>query len=601
MGRGALPSSVRLAVTRPVRPYSLAAAAAALLAVAPPAACQPAERVSKDAGAAPAPAAAAPALPLKYAPRPTAAAITAADLMSRLYAFADDSMAGREAGTPANLKGAEFIAREARRLGLRPAGEGGTYYQDLPFVRRTAAADARLTVDGASIDAADFAVALSRGTPRAWAGTAPAIYGGTAAEPRVTREQAAGRVVVLRMATLAVQRLSAQGPLAGAAAVVYAGPDQLGADVRALAATPALAMAAGSGEPGTAAAATLPPQLFVTRAVAERMLGAPLDGVAPGAAGRPVTGLVRFEEARVPARNVIAVLPGSDPRLAAEYVALGAHNDHVGYARRPVDHDSLKAANTLRRAAYVAEDPTGAEALDAAALARVAARVRAAAPVDVAALRRARPARPDSIHNGADDDGSGSMALLEIAENLSAMRVRPRRSVLFVWHTAEEKGLLGARWYVDHPTVPRDAIVAQLNIDMIGRGRREDVATGGPDYVGIVGSRRLSRELGDTAAALARRAGVRLDYALDADGHPQNIYCRSDHYHYARYGIPIAFFFTGLHGDYHQVTDEPQYIDYPHYARITRYIRDLAVRVADLDHRVVVDQPKPDPNGECRQ
>jgi Zn-dependent M28 family amino/carboxypeptidase len=281
-------------------------------------------------------------------------------------------------------------------------------------------------------------------------------------------------------------------------------------------------------------------------------------------------------------------------------VALGAHNDHVGYARRPVDHDSLKVANAQRRAAYVALDTAGGEALDRAAAQQVADRVRGMT-VNVDSLRRVRPARPDSINNGADDDGSGSMALLEIAENLAAARARPKRSVLFVWHTAEEKGLLGSRWYADHPTVSRDSIVAQLNIDMIGRGGREDVATGGPDYVGIVGSRRLSTELGGLAAEEGRRAGLRLDYALDADGHPQNIYCRSDHYNYARYGIPIAFFFTGLHGDYHQVTDEPQYIDYPHYARITNYVRDLAVRLADLDHRVVVDRPKPDPNGECRQ
>jgi Zn-dependent M28 family amino/carboxypeptidase len=221
--------------------------------------------------------------------------------------------------------------------------------------------------------------------------------------------------------------------------------------------------------------------------------------------------------------------------------------------------------------------------------------------VNVDSLRRLRPARLDSINNGADDDGSGSMALLEIAENLAAARVRPKRSILFVWHTAEEKGLLGSRWYADNPTVARDSIVAQVNIDMIGRGRREDVATGGPDYVGVVGSRRLSTELGELTDQLGRRAGLRLDYALDANGHPQNIYCRSDHYNYARYGIPIVFFFTGLHGDYHQVTDEPQYIDYPHYARITNFVRDLTVRVADLDHRVRVDQPKPDPNGDCRQ
>ncbi len=600
-----------------IRSRSLAGRAALLVAAAAaPAAAQPsAAPVTKDATAptapttparpasvagaraAAAPTVAAPAgtLPLKYDPRPTVAAITAGDLMSRLYAFADDSMMGREAGTEGNLKGAAFLARELRRLGLRPAGEGGTYFQDLPFVRRTAAPGARLVVDGAAVDSADFVVALGRGTPRAFDGSAAAVFGGTPAESPLTREQVAGKVVVLRMETLAPQRLSAQGVLAGAAAVVYAGPDRIAPELRALISTPAMAMAAqGAG------AATIPPQLYVTRAVAERMLGGRLDAVAPGAAGKAVSGSVRFAEAPAPARNVVAVLPGSDPALRGQYVALGAHNDHVGYARRAVDHDSLKAANAQRRAAYIAVDTAGSEALDLAGQARAAELARGAA-VNVDSLRRLRPARPDSINNGADDDGSGSMALLEIAENLAAARTKPKRSLLFVWHTGEEKGLLGSRWYSDHPTVPRDSIVAQLNIDMIGRGRREDVATGGPDYVGIVGSRRLSTELGDLAADLARRDGVRLDYALDANGHPQNIYCRSDHYNYARYGIPIAFFFTGLHGDYHQVTDEPQYIDYPHYARITNYVRDLTVRVADLGHRVAVDKPKPDPNGECRQ
>ncbi|MGH7591541.1 MAG: M28 family peptidase, partial [Gemmatimonadales bacterium] len=95
--------------------------------------------------------------------------------------------------------------------------------------------------------------------------------------------------------------------------------------------------------------------------------------------------------------------------------------------------------------------------------------------------------------------------------------------------------------------------------------------------------------------------GLDFDYSLDANGHPMNIYCRSDHYSYARYGIPIIFFTTGGHSDYHQVTDEAEYIDYPHMARVDNYIEDLAVHVADLDHRPVVDQPKPDPHGACRQ
>ncbi len=91
------------------------------------------------------------------------------------------------------------------------------------------------------------------------------------------------------------------------------------------------------------------------------------------------------------------------------------------------------------------------------------------------------------------------------------------------------------------------------------------------------------------------------DYAFDANGHPENIYCRSDHYEYARYGIPIVFFTTGLHQDYHQLSDEPQYIDYEHMARVDQLVYDIAVRVADLDHRVVVDKPKPDPHGRCQQ
>jgi Zn-dependent M28 family amino/carboxypeptidase len=145
--------------------------------------------------------------------------------------------------------------------------------------------------------------------------------------------------------------------------------------------------------------------------------------------------------------------------------------------------------------------------------------------------------------------------------------------------------------------------VAQINIDMVGRGAATDLRAGSESYLQLVGSRRLSTELGDLTEAVNKAQAVpfTLDYAFDANGHPENIYCRSDHYNYARYGIPVVFMTTGLHGDYHQVTDEPQYIDYPHMARVGRLVFDLTNRVADLDHRPVVDKPKPDPNGACRQ
>ena len=181
--------------------------------------------------------------------------------------------------------------------------------------------------------------------------------------------------------------------------------------------------------------------------------------------------------------------------------------------------------------------------------------------------------------------------------------MKPRRSLLFVWHTAEEAGLYGAEYFTDHPTVSRDSVVAQLNIDMIGRGGADDLPGGGPDYVQLLGSRRLSTEFGNLIEDVNKSPsnGLKLDYTYDANGHPEQYYCRSDHYQYARYGIPIVFMSTGGHPDYHQVTDEPQYIDYPHLTKVVSFLADVGERVANLDHRVVVDKPKPDPNGQCVQ
>ena len=151
--------------------------------------------------------------------------------------------------------------------------------------------------------------------------------------------------------------------------------------------------------------------------------------------------------------------------------------------------------------------------------------------------------------------------------------------------------------------MPRDSIVAQLNIDMIGRGEPDDIAGGGPGYLQVIGSRRLSTELGDMVETVNRELApsFRFDYSYDADGHPDNYYCRSDHYMYARFGIPITFFTTGNHRDYHQLTDEIQYIDFPKMARVADLVRDIAVHAADLDHRLVVDKPKPDPEAACKQ
>ena len=334
-----------------------------------------------------------------------------------------------------------------------------------------------------------------------------------------------------------------------------------------------------------------PLRINVTRSAALRLLGADPASAAPGAAGRTAHLDILFAETRWPVRNVVATVQGTDRNLRGEYVAIGAHTDHVGFTTRPVDHDSLRAFNKVMR-------PRGLNDPMTTPTPEQWTQIRALRD----SLSKLHPARIDSISNGADDDGSGSVALLEMAEFLSR-KSRPKRSVVLVWHAAEEDGLLGSRYYTDHPTVPRDSIVAQLNMDMVGRGRASDHVGGGPQYLRLIGSRRLSTELGDIVERVNTegRAGYVFDYTFDAPGHPQNSYCRSDHANYARFGIPIVFFGTGVQADYHMVTDEPQYVDYVHMARNANFIKDVAFAVGNLDHRVVVDKPKPDPKVPCRQ
>jgi hypothetical protein len=377
-----------------------------------------------------------------------------------------------------------------------------------------------------------------------------------------------------------------------AAAVVVASLDAMPEAVRQQLSqgTPTLRTAAG-GPP--AGAPQLPAFWYSTRAMSEAMLGGPLAGARAGAAGRTVRGTLNWREESAPGRNVIAVLPGRDPALRGQYVAIGAHSDHVGFLiGTSYDHDSLRAAHLVVR-------PQGAEG--SARPASEADLRRINATLD--SLRRTRPARRDSIFNGADDDASGSMAMLEIAEVLATSPTRPRRSVLFVWHTGEELGLFGAQYFTDNPTVPRDSIVAQINVDMIGRGGVRDLPGGGPAYLQLIGSRRLSTELGDLVEAINRRRArpFSFDYQYDQPGHPQQFYCRSDHYMYARYGIPVVFMSTGGHVDYHMVTDEPEYIDYDKLRDVTQFIHDVAVEIGNRPARLVVDKPRPDPRGQCVQ
>jgi hypothetical protein len=531
-------------------------------------------------------------------PGATVTAITPEDLRRRLFIIAHDSMMGRETGSEGNFKTAAYVAAEFQRLGLEPAGENGTYFQTVPFWRAAPDPASRLSVGGVSLQfGRDFVPANWLAPPRTL-DNVRVIFGGHATDmqTQITPEQAAGKVVVLDVPVReAAGRVALDPPhFSGAALVVGVQLDEVAPEVLAR-------VRDGRPAADTTRIPSRVPVIWVNHRAAELLLGANPSTLAIGTEGKAtVSGFV--DVARKPiafaARNVVAILRGSDPVLRNQYVALTAHNDHVGFDHAPVDHDSIRAVLRVIR-------PMGADS-----------RPREPTPAEwtrinriIDSLRKVNRPRLDSIRNGADDDGSGTVSILEIAEAMARSGVRPRRSILFVNHTAEEVGLIGSRWYASHSTVPIDSIVGEIDQDMVGRGLPDDfpidgTGAGSPTYLEVIGAKRISREFGDSLEAANARQPVPFvfDYRYDAPGHPLNYYCRADHYSYARYGIPAVAFSRGEHLDYHQVTDEPQYISYPDLARVSKMVYDGAMAIANMSHAPRREVPKPaNPNAQCRQ
>jgi Zn-dependent M28 family amino/carboxypeptidase len=219
----------------------------------------------------------------------------------------------------------------------------------------------------------------------------------------------------------------------------------------------------------------------------------------------------RITKQTKPTENVVGLLEGTDPLLKAEVIVLTAHYDHVGIG------------------------PNGA------------------------------------IYHGADDDGSGTSVLLEIAEAFSLNPTRPKRSILFMAVTAEEKGLLGSQYYVQNPIVPLAKTIANVNMDMVGRVDAKYQAQKREDYVYVIGSDKISAAFDSLLKAGNRESeNLLLDYTYNDDADPNQFYRRSDHYNFARNGIPVAFFFTGVHEDYHRPTDTVDKILFDKTARIAR-------------------------------
>jgi peptidase M28-like protein len=252
---------------------------------------------------------------------------------------------------------------------------------------------------------------------------------------------------------------------------------------------------------------------------------------------------VKVKSEPLSTQNVVGVFEGSDPVLKNEYVALGAHYDHVGIGT---------------------------------------------------------PVNGDAIYNGADDDGSGTTALLAMAEALTKAATKPKRSILFVWHTGEERGLWGSRYFTDNPTVSLDKVVTQINIDMIGRSKKEgdtnvlnrDLA--GPSEIFVIGSKMMSTELGELVERVNQQyQNLTYNYRYDDPGDPNRFFFRSDHYNYARKGIPIVFFFDGEHEDYHRPGDEVAKIDFPKMEKVARTIYLTLWEVANRPERPKVDKQLP--------
>lgn len=197
------------------------------------------------------------------------------------------------------------------------------------------------------------------------------------------------------------------------------------------------------------------------------------------------------------------------------------------------------------------------------------------------------------VYNGADDDGSGTVAVMEIAKAFQAAKKSgkgPKRSVLFLHVTGEEHGLFGSEYYTDNPVFPLANTVVDLNIDMIGR---DDPENRGKQYVYVIGSEMLSSQLKlINEEANKRTNNLELNYKYDDPNDPQRLYYRSDHYNFAKNNVPVAFFFDGIHEDYHKPTDDVEKIDYDLLAKRTQLVFATAWEIANRPDRIIVDKNK---------
>jgi len=469
--------------------------------------------------------------------RPTGAeTITPNDLYARIGFLADDALLGRDTPSQGLDVAAAYIVSEYRKLGLEPAGENGTFYQRYPFpLRAIDTAAVRFgTVDAARKDqrlvyGTDFYAQPVSARPGAAMGQAALVYVGKLGEkglPAGNYSKTVPMVLVPGAMTrdwrTEVSRATRAAEAARAPAVVLVLDQSIpDSTFQQLAQRSKVAQRALLNEKEI-------PVFYLTNRAARTVATRAGVDLARATGATPLAGIEAhfaapakvLDDRRPP--NVVAVLPGSDPALKDEYVVLSAHMDHVGVGR---------------------------------------------------------PVNGDSIYNGADDDASGTAGLLEVAEAMASLPERPRRSVVFLHVSGEEKGLLGSRWYSDHPTIPLEKIVANVNVDMIGRNSPDSVVVIGKDY----------SSLGKVVNAVGARHPELKLVAADDIWPDERFFFRSDHFNFARKEVPALFFFTGVHEDYHRPSDEVDKIDTDKAARVSRMIFYTVRDIANADQRPVWD------------
>lgn len=483
-------------------------------------------------------------------PKPFAATITTDDLKKHLYIVAGAEMQGRETATEGQRKAAAYIENQFKALGLLP-GNKSNFQLDFP-VFQDSLIDASIEVNGKRFEInKDFIINLSQASNGTLL-SSEVVFAGFGISDSTRNDykdiNVQGKIVLVMQ--------SPPPPPSGGTRALGRIRFNLFSIIRDAQKNGAVAVLLAQNAPVNRGIPykkgplyqegykknILPNSFIISEEITKAILGADYDAVKEAAKNgniQPKTYQanvkldIKKDVNELSSSNVIGYLEGSDKK--DEYVFITAHYDHLG-----IRNDTL-------------------------------------------------------IYYGADDDGSGTVSVLELAEafvKAKAAGKGPRRSIVFMTVSGEEKGLWGSEYYSDHPTFPLEKTTVDLNIDMIGRTDPKRKVGDSSNYIYVVGDDKLSSDLRPISEAMNKKyTKLELDYKYNEPKDPERIYYRSDHYNFARKGVPIIFYFNGTHKDYHQPSDTPDKIDYKQMAKRAQLIFYTAWEMANRKDMLKRDIP----------